>query len=191
MTLILLCYSSWYSCDERIQKIQTIKMMEGIFICAAPHCLKSFLKKIEFESHINETHADLLHPNKEKEGNESEAMSARKPSASDSTVQAPPRPVFSPHSSSQVHDREDKSQRSQSREQPPSRPVVQPRPMPFFSGQAPNHPSEQHPDSNQPHVFDRATSQNRFPQQTFDPQGQGGLRQDSGQYLEEKSKIYI
>jgi len=34
-----------YLCDERIQKIQTIKMMDGIFICAAPHCLKSFLKK--------------------------------------------------------------------------------------------------------------------------------------------------
>ncbi|CAH8338202.1 unnamed protein product [Eruca vesicaria subsp. sativa] len=31
-----------YLCDERIQKIQTIKMMEGIFICAAPHCLMSF-----------------------------------------------------------------------------------------------------------------------------------------------------
>ncbi|KAI3474708.1 hypothetical protein Pfo_029893 [Paulownia fortunei] len=168
-----------YLCDERIQKIQTIKMMEGIFICAAPHCLKSFLKKSEFELHINEIHADLLHPSKEKEGNESEAISARKSSASDTTVQAPPRPVFSPCSNTQVHDREDKTQRPQSRDQPPSRPVMQLRPMPPFSGQAPNHPSEQHPDSNQSHVFDRAASQNRFPQQTFDPQSQGGLRQDS------------
>lgn len=149
-------------------------MMEGIFICAAPHCLKSFLKKSDFEWHINETHADLLHPGKVKEGNESEAVSARKPSASESTVQAPPRPVFSPGSN------------SQSRDQQPSRPMMQPRPMPPFSGQAPNHSSEQHPDSNQPHSFDRAASQNRFPQQTFDPQGRGGPQQESGQFLDQK-----
>ncbi|KAL8526765.1 hypothetical protein ACS0TY_015828 [Phlomoides rotata] len=168
-----------YLCDERIQKIQTIKMMEGIYICAAPHCLKSFLKKSDFELHINEVHADLLHPNREKDGNESEAMSARKPSASDSTVQAPPRPVFSPHSSSQAQDRDDKTPRPQSRDQPPSRPNVQQRPMPPFSGQPPNHPSEQHHDSNQSHSFDRASSQNRYPHHNFEPQGQGGLRQDS------------
>lgn len=169
-----------YLCDERIQKIQTIKMMEGILICAAPHCLKSFLKKSDFELHINEAHADLLlHPNKEKDGNESEAMSARNPSASDSTAQAPPRQVFSPHSSSQVHDREDKAQLPQSREQPPSRPAVQARPMQPFPGQAPDHPSEQHPDSTPSHAFDRATSQNHFHQQTFEAQGQGGARQDS------------
>ena len=41
-------------CDERIQKIQTIKMMEGIFICAAPHCLRSFLKKPDFEAHVHD-----------------------------------------------------------------------------------------------------------------------------------------
>ncbi|KAL7136332.1 hypothetical protein ABFS83_10G022800 [Erythranthe nasuta] len=164
-----------YLCDGRVQKIQTIKMMEGIFICAAPHCLKSFLKKSDFEWHINETHADLLHPGKEREGNETEAISARKSSASDSTVQAPLRQVFSPGSNSQVH--EDKTQqRPQTRDlQPPLRPVMQQtRPMPPFSGQAPNYPSEQqqqHADTNQPH--------NRFPQQTFDPQGQGGLRQES------------
>ncbi|KAL5709270.1 RING-type E3 ubiquitin transferase [Ranunculus cassubicifolius] len=59
--------SSCYLCDERIQKIQTIKMMEGIFICAAPHCLKSFLKKSEFETHIHQRHADLLQHNTDKE----------------------------------------------------------------------------------------------------------------------------
>ncbi|KAL0338229.1 UNVERIFIED_CONTAM: E3 ubiquitin-protein ligase HAKAI [Sesamum angustifolium] len=91
-----------------------------------------------------------------------------------------PRPVFSPSSNSQVPDRENKTQRPQSRDQPPSRTVMQPRPVPPFSGQTPNHPSEQLPDSNQPHVFDGAASQNRFPQQSFDPQGQGGLQQDSG-----------
>ncbi|XP_057784067.1 E3 ubiquitin-protein ligase HAKAI homolog isoform X2 [Salvia miltiorrhiza] len=177
-------HSLCYLCDERIQKIQTIKMMEGIFICAAPHCLKSFLKKSEFELHINEVHADLLHPNKEKEGNESEAMSARKPSASDTTVQAPLRPVFSPHSSSQVHDREDKAQLPQSREQPPTRPAVQTRPTPPFPGQTPDHPPE-HPDSIPSHPFDRATSQNHFPQQTFEVHGQGGGRQDSADGMQQ------
>ncbi|XAR55200.1 hypothetical protein NMG60_11035197 [Bertholletia excelsa] len=123
-----------YLCDERIQKIQTIKMMEGIFICAAPHCLKSFLKKTEFESHIHETHSDLLQPNAEKEdGNESEAVS-KQSAASESTARAPPRPVFSPHSSTQVHDREDKARHPQPRDQQPSRPIVQqnPPPPPFF-----------------------------------------------------------
>ncbi|XP_042030828.1 E3 ubiquitin-protein ligase HAKAI homolog isoform X1 [Salvia splendens] len=163
-------HSLCYLCDERIQKIQTIKMMEGIFICAAPHCLKSFLKKSDFELHINEAHSDLIHPNKEKEGNESEAMSARKPSASDSSVQAPPRPVFSPHSSSQLHDSEDKAQLPQSREQPPARPAVQQRPAPPFPRQTPDHPSE-HPD--------RGTSQNHFPQHTFEAHVQGSGRQDS------------
>lgn len=168
-----------YLCDERIQKIQTIKMMEGIFICAAPQCLKSFLKKSEFESHINEIHADLLHPSKEKEGYESEAISARKTTVSDSTVQATLRPVFSPGSNSHIHDREDKTQHPMSRDQPPSRPVIQPRPISPFSGQAPNHPSDQHPDSNQSYALDRTASQNHFPQQNFDTQGQAGLRQDS------------
>ncbi|KAG6399840.1 hypothetical protein SASPL_141325 [Salvia splendens] len=171
-------HSLCYLCDERIQKIQTIKLMEGIFICAAPRCLKSFLKKSEFEMHINDVHADLLHPNKEKEGNESEAMSARKPSASDTTVQAPLRPIFSPHSSSQVHDREDKAQLPQSRDQPPLKPAAQQRPTPSFPGQAPDHPSE-HPDGIPSHPFDRATSQNHFPRQTFEGHGQSGSRQDS------------
>ncbi|KAI3878447.1 hypothetical protein MKX03_002066 [Papaver bracteatum] len=68
---------SCYLCDDQIQKIQTIKMMEGIYICTAPHCLRSFLKRSEFEAHIHETHADLLQPNSEKEdGNESDSFNA-------------------------------------------------------------------------------------------------------------------
>ncbi|KAJ7961305.1 E3 ubiquitin-protein ligase Hakai [Quillaja saponaria] len=86
-----------YLCDERIQKIQTIKMMEGILICAAPHCLKSFLKRNEFEYHIQDSHSNLLRPNTEKEdASESEAQSVRQSVASDSTVRGPLRPVFSP-----------------------------------------------------------------------------------------------
>ncbi|KAJ7950196.1 E3 ubiquitin-protein ligase Hakai [Quillaja saponaria] len=121
-----------YLCDERIQKIQTIKMMEGIFICAAPHCLKSFLKGTEFESHVQDSHANLLRPNTEKEdGNESEAQSVRQSTASDSIVRGPPRPIFSPGSHSQLQDHEDNNRQQQTREQTPSRPTIQPRP-PFF-----------------------------------------------------------
>ncbi|KAI9115948.1 hypothetical protein K1719_012878 [Acacia pycnantha] len=124
-------------CDERIQKIQSIKMMEGIFLCAAPHCLKSFLKKTEFESHIQENHSDLLRHNAEREdGNESEAQSVRQSTASDSTARGPQRPLFSPGSKSQLHDWDDKSRQQPIREQPPSRPIQQPKP-PYF-GQAPN-----------------------------------------------------
>ncbi|KAL3640709.1 hypothetical protein CASFOL_015677 [Castilleja foliolosa] len=169
-----------YLCDERVQKIQTIKMMEGIFICAAPHCLKSFLKKRDFESHIHETHADLLNPTRENEVKESEAMSARKSSASETIVQVPPKPIFSPHSNSQVPDREDKTQHQQNWDQQlHSRSVVQPRAVPPFSGQAPSYPSEQQTDGNQAHGFDRTAAQNRYPQQNFESQGQGVPRQDS------------
>ncbi|KAJ8533036.1 hypothetical protein K7X08_015925 [Anisodus acutangulus] len=158
-----------YLCDERIQKIQTIKLMEGIFICAAPHCLKSFLKKSEFESHIHENHSDLLNQTAEKDGNASESASARKPAASESTVQAPPRPLFSPSSGSQVHDREDKAHHSQTRDQQLPRPVMQPNPP--FTGSIQNHPLEQQSDSNPPPGFERPGMQNRLPQQGFDTHG--------------------
>ncbi|KAG2310384.1 hypothetical protein Bca4012_024896 [Brassica carinata] len=84
-----------YLCDERIQKIQTIKMMEGIFICAAPHCLRSFLKKPDFEAHVHDLHATLLQPDAEKEdgNNESEIQSTKQQqsSASESTLRGPMR----------------------------------------------------------------------------------------------------
>ncbi|XP_074326883.1 E3 ubiquitin-protein ligase HAKAI homolog [Apium graveolens] len=62
-------------CDERIQKIQTIKVHEGIWICAAPHCFKSFLKKDEFDTHVHSSHADLF------KKNDSEAANASKPTS--------------------------------------------------------------------------------------------------------------
>uniref|UniRef100_A0A0V0I7G9 RING-type E3 ubiquitin transferase n=1 Tax=Solanum chacoense TaxID=4108 RepID=A0A0V0I7G9_SOLCH len=156
-----------YLCDERIQKIQTIKMLEGVYICAAPHCLKSFLKKTEFESHIHETHSDLLHA--EKDGNISESASARKPTASESTVQAPPKPIFSPGSGSQAHDREDKAHHSQTRDQQLPRPFMQQKPP--FTGSIQNQPPEQQSDSNPPPGFERPGMQNWLPQQGFDAQG--------------------
>lgn len=107
-------------------------MMEGILICAAPHCLKSFLKKAEFESHIQNRHTNLLRPNADKEdGNESEAQSVRQSAASDSTARGPQRPVFSPGSNSQLHDQEDKTRRQPPRDQPSSRPNMHSKP-PYF-----------------------------------------------------------
>ncbi|KAJ9565415.1 hypothetical protein OSB04_001381 [Centaurea solstitialis] len=133
-----------YLCDDRIQKIQTIKMMEGIFVCAAPHCLKSFLKKTDFESHVHAVHSDLVNSNTQKDGNESEAASAKKPTTSDSTVQAPtPRPL--------LQDGDDRSQRSQ--------PLV--RPPPLMQQQQPK------PMDNRPaHGFDGQTimSQSPYPE---------------------------
>ncbi|KAA3463790.1 E3 ubiquitin-protein ligase Hakai-like isoform X1 [Gossypium australe] len=160
-----------YLCDERIQKIQTIKIMEGIFICAAPHCLKSFLKKTEFESHINESHAALIQPNAEKEdGKDSEVQSAKQPTGSDAAVRGLPRPVISPGSNPLLHDTEDKARWQQPREQLPPRPIMQPK-GPLVFGQVPNYPSEHQSDDNHfQQGFDRPGPHSHF-QQGFDLQG--------------------
>ncbi|XP_038702106.1 E3 ubiquitin-protein ligase HAKAI homolog isoform X2 [Tripterygium wilfordii] len=172
-------------CDERIQKIQTIKMMEGIVICAAPHCLKSFLKRTEFESHIQESHANLLQPNADKEdGNESEAQSAKQQTPSESLARGPARSVISPASNSQIHDREDKSRRQQPREQMPPRPLM-PSQQPF-PGQVQNFPSEAHLDSNRPPGFDLPGPHNPF-QQSFETQGTP--QQESGQFSDKQQGI--
>lgn len=80
---------SCYLCDERIQNIQTIKMLEGIFICAAPHCFKSFLKRMEFELHINETHWDLLQPIVEKNEAQEKDVPKARPDSSDPQLKKP------------------------------------------------------------------------------------------------------
>ncbi|PIA39755.1 hypothetical protein AQUCO_02600308v1 [Aquilegia coerulea] len=170
--------SSCYLCDERIQKIQTIKMMEGIFICAAPHCLKSFLKKSEFETHIHESHADLLHPNLVKEdGNESDAFNVTRPSSTEahakqstaadtSTARSLPRAGLSPSSNSQPHDLDDKARHNQSRDQP--------------SAKHPNYQPELQQENNPHHVFDRPGPYNRFHnQQNIDMQAAAFQRRDS------------
>ncbi|XP_068636914.1 E3 ubiquitin-protein ligase HAKAI homolog [Aristolochia californica] len=157
--------SSCYLCDERIQKIQTIKMLEGIYICAAPHCLKSFLKKPDFEGHIHQNHAHLLQRSNaaaiDKEGNNTElpaSSSAAAGAASDSLHSKqqyqPPLPpgdsqprqaVFSPSSNSQ-HTYEDKTRRyhqSSPREPPPA--AGAPMPNPAFYGRHPNQPLPSEP----------------------------------------------
>ncbi|KAK4795691.1 hypothetical protein SAY86_028017 [Trapa natans] len=75
-----------------MQKIQAIKMIVGIFICSVRHCLKSYMKKSEFEAHIYESHYHILYPNAE-EGIESEEQSQKGHSATDSTAGAPPRQI--------------------------------------------------------------------------------------------------
>lgn len=128
-------------------------MMEGIFICAAPHCLKSFMKKSEFEAHIHDSHSDLLNPNAEKEeGNESETRNFKQPTASESTARAPARQHISP-GPSQLHDSEDKAHNFQSLEQPPLRPLLQHKSLAYI-GQVSN-PSVSQSDSQRPPGFDQ------------------------------------
>ncbi|KFK44565.1 hypothetical protein AALP_AA1G273700 [Arabis alpina] len=138
-----------YLCDERIQKIQTIKMMEGIFICAAPHCLRSFLKKLDFEAHVHGLHGSLLEANAEKEdGNESDVQSTKQQSsASESSLRGPLR-----------------SQQQQSREQQPllHRSASLSKPQSGF-GQVQNYPVDT--DNSRPPGFETASPKPgiRFP----------------------------
>ncbi|KAJ1295002.1 hypothetical protein BS78_01G189700 [Paspalum vaginatum] len=155
--------SSCYLCDERIQKIQSVKMMEGIFICAAPMCLKSFLKKADFESHVPEAHANLLQTNPEKEErNESDPPNISRASAGDtqrqsqmpemSTARAPTRPGVSP--TSHMQDREERSRYHQSREQTPLRPPTLSKPS-SFHGRHSYPPGDTQAENNPPQGFDR------------------------------------
>ncbi|KAF5198779.1 E3 ubiquitin-protein ligase hakai-like protein [Thalictrum thalictroides] len=187
--------SSCYLCDERIQKIQTIKMMEGILICAAPHCLKSFLKKSEFENHIHESHADLLQSNFEKvDGNESEAFNVTRPSSTEahakqstaadtSTARSLPRTGLSPSPNSNPHDLDDKAHRNQPREQPSSKSsIMQPKQPPFY-GRHPNYPPELQQENNPHPGFGRPGPYNRFNnQQNFDMQPGPLQRRDSDRF---------
>lgn len=189
--------ASCYLCEERIQKIQTIKILEEIFICAAPHCFKSFLKRAEFEAHIHDTHADLLQPNVEKEdGNEMDNIT--RPSSADSHVKQPvlpdpstartqPRPSFSPNSNSQPQDREDRARRQQPKEpSTPKQPQLQPKQPPFYN-RNPQQPSESQPD-NPSQGFDRHF--NRFQHHTnFDSQGGLHYRRDSEQFPDKQQGV--
>lgn len=144
------CFSPFCSCDGRIQKIQTIKLMEGIFICAAPHCLKSFLKRSDFESHVHEVHADLLQQEMYPDGaNETYSMNMTRPAQPESsTARGPSRPGFLPNLNSQIQDREDRARRHQSRESTPMRPPIQQTQPPFHVYQQ-HQPAESQTDNNQ------------------------------------------
>lgn len=158
-----LCFSL-YSCDGRIQKIQTIKLMEEIFICAAPHCLKSFLKRSDFESHVHEVHADLLQQEMYPDGaNETYPMNMTKTAQPDSsTARGPSRPGFLPNLNSQIQDREDRTRRHHSRESTPMRPPIQQMQPPFHVYQQHQSAESQADNNNQqtqvwfqnPQVFD-------------------------------------
>lgn len=47
-------------CEERITRIQKMDVLEGIFICGAPGCLRSFLARPDFDLHISDAHSQLL-----------------------------------------------------------------------------------------------------------------------------------
>lgn len=152
-----------HSCDERIQKIQTVKMMEGIFVCAAPHCLKSFMKRSEFESHIQNSHPNLLQSNAAKDGQEPEVQSGRQSASLESTMRASMmRPINPSGSSSQLHDHEDKGWRQQPREHMPPKQTSQPKPPQYFL-QGQNYPLE--PQGDGPPGFEKPALHNHFSQQ--------------------------
>jgi hypothetical protein len=56
------CFWIWSRCDERVVRIQKMDVLEGIFICGAPSCLRSFLARPDFEWHVADSHGPLLHP---------------------------------------------------------------------------------------------------------------------------------
>ncbi|CAD5191021.1 E3 ubiquitin-protein ligase HAKAI homolog [Musa acuminata AAA Group] len=179
-------------CNERIQKIQSIKMMEGIFICAAPNCLKSFLKQSDFESHIREAHADLQSNTKEG-GTETEASASSINSCKQLLLQetsiagAPPMSGFSPSTNPQNHYRDERTRHQQSNDHPFSVVPLHLKPMPFNGPQqrqpgdiqADNNP---HPNSwvNQPQSFlGQAGSQNRQVSDQLLSEKQGNAFQSS------------
>ncbi|KAH7302435.1 hypothetical protein KP509_23G073000 [Ceratopteris richardii] len=49
-----------YLCGERILRIQRLEVLDGIFICGAPRCLRSFIKRQDFQVHVKEAHTDLI-----------------------------------------------------------------------------------------------------------------------------------
>jgi E3 ubiquitin-protein ligase Hakai len=167
-------------------------MMEGIFICAAPMCLKSFLKKADFEFHVPDVHANLLQTNQEKEEerNESDAPNISRASAGDtqrqsqmpemSTARAPPRSGVS-------QDREERSRYHQSREQTPLRPPTLSKP-PSFHGRHSYPPGDTQAENNPPQGFDRPynwTSQSR----QESPGAATPLRQESDHSTQDKQQL--
>ncbi|MFS8004789.1 putative transcription factor interactor and regulator C2H2 family [Helianthus anomalus] len=134
--------STCFLCEERIQKIQTVKMMEGMFLCSAPLCLKSFLNKADFKAHVHAHHPDLCNSKTQKDGNEPVAANTKEPKISDSTVQAPlPRPA---------QDGEDRTQWSQLQPPAPFRPLTQPYPNPSNAIDRPTTMHMQRPNLNYP-----------------------------------------
>uniref|UniRef100_A0A0A9CJN5 C2H2-type domain-containing protein n=1 Tax=Arundo donax TaxID=35708 RepID=A0A0A9CJN5_ARUDO len=175
-----------------------MKMMEGIFICAAPMCLKSFLKKADFESHVPEAHANLLQTNVEKEErNESDAPNISCASAGDtqrqsqmpemSTARAPPRPGVSPTSASHMQDREERSRYHQSGEQTPLRPQMLANP-PSFHGRHSYPPGDTQAENNPPQGFDRPYNWSSQSHQE-NPGAGTPLRQESDHSTQDKQQM--
>ncbi|KAI5065166.1 hypothetical protein GOP47_0019861 [Adiantum capillus-veneris] len=59
--------SACYLCGERVLRIQRLEVLDGIFICGAPRCLRSFIKRQDFQVHVKESHADLIETAEDRE----------------------------------------------------------------------------------------------------------------------------
>ncbi|XP_047306656.1 E3 ubiquitin-protein ligase HAKAI homolog [Impatiens glandulifera] len=72
-----------FVCEESIEIVETIKRTDDLFVCSSPLCLKSFVIKDKFESHVRESHGNVLKPSRENEnGNGSlDAMKQKSPAA--------------------------------------------------------------------------------------------------------------
>lgn len=88
-----------YLCGERVLRIQRLEVLDGIFICGAPRCLRSFIKRQDFQLHVKEAHADLIETADDREKMRQEVDSQK--GAASSEQQGQPQALS--RSSSGVH----------------------------------------------------------------------------------------
>ena len=54
-----------------------MEVLDGIFICGAPRCLRSFIKRQDFQLHVRETHVDLIDVADDKERSQNDVDSQK------------------------------------------------------------------------------------------------------------------
>lgn len=149
-------------------------MVEGIFICAAPHSLKFFLKKSKFESYIHVNQTDLLQHNKKEKLDKPERSDTKQSWTLDTTLRGSQKPGSHCSSNHQLVDHEDKARCQKPRDQPPLQPHFQLKSPLFYRKSDPSDPQS----DNHPMDLD-GSSQTSMQQQNID--NQGGRHQDYGQ----------
>ncbi|KAJ7520193.1 hypothetical protein O6H91_20G071400 [Diphasiastrum complanatum] len=114
-----------FLCEERIVRIQKLEVLEGIYICGAPGCLRSFLKRPEIETHIKDTHKGLLGKLGERDEKAEAQFQAQSHPVQILTVQGqfgPPSPAHPLHPQQprqpQPQSSEDKPVRGQAKQNP-------------------------------------------------------------------------
>lgn len=80
--------SACYLCGERVLRIQRLEVLDGIFICGAPRCLRSFIKRQDFQLHVKEAHADLIETADDRDKIRDDVDSQRGAGSSDQQLQA-------------------------------------------------------------------------------------------------------